>query len=81
MIAMIPLCIETGKQDVSKSIIQTFLNYLDKGMLPNRFPDSETDEPEYNTIDATLWLFVVLYKYHQQFGDADFIEETMDDLI
>ncbi len=80
MIAMIPLCIETGKQEVSKSIIQTFLKYLDKGMLPNRFPDSETDEPEYNTIDATLWLFVVLYKYYQQFGDADFIEETMDDL-
>ncbi|NBC28155.1 MAG: glycogen debranching protein [Bacteroidetes bacterium] len=80
MIAVIPLCIETGKQEVSKSILQTFLKYIDKGMLPNRFPDSETDEPEYNTIDATLWLFVVLYKYHQQFDDADFVEETMEDL-
>lgn len=80
MIAMIPLCIETGKQEVSKSIIQTFLKYLDKGMLPNRFPDSETDEPEYNTIDATLWLFVVLYRYYQQFEDTGFIEDTLDDL-
>jgi len=80
MIAMIPICIETGKQEVSKSIIQTFLKYLDKGMLPNRFPDSENDEPEYNTIDATLWLFVVLYKYYQQFDDAGFIDETMDNL-
>lgn len=80
MIAMIPLCIETGKQEVSKSIIQTFLKYLDKGMLPNRFPDSETDEPEYNTIDATLWLFVVLYRYYQQFDDRDFIEGILDNL-
>ncbi|MFU8860307.1 MAG: amylo-alpha-1,6-glucosidase [Cyclonatronaceae bacterium] len=80
MIAMIPLCIETGKQEISKSIIQTFLKYLDRGMLPNRFPDSETDEPEYNTIDATLWLFVVLYRYYQQFGDKKFIKDTMDDL-
>lgn len=80
MIAMIPLCIETGKQEVSKSILQTFLKYLDKGMLPNRFPDSETDEPEYNTIDATLWLFVVLYKYYQQFDDDGFVEDTMEDL-
>jgi len=80
MIAMLPLCIDTGKQDVSRSIIQTFLKYLDRGMLPNRFPDSETDEPEYNTIDATLWLFVVLYQYYRQFDDAGFIEEAMDDL-
>lgn len=80
MIAMIPLCIETGNQDVSRSIIQTFLKYLDRGMLPNRFPDSETDEPEYNTIDATLWLFVVLYRYYLQFDDADFIEQIMDNL-
>lgn len=80
MIAMIPLCIETGKQHVSKSIIQTFLKYLDKGMLPNRFPDSESDELEYNTIDATLWLFVVLYQYYKQYDDTNFIEDTMDHL-
>ena len=44
MIAMRGLCIDTGKQEVCKSILKTFLNYLDAGMLPNRFPDSPGDE-------------------------------------
>jgi len=80
MIAMRYLCIDSGKQDVSKSIIRTFLKYLSNGMLPNRFPDSEEDEPEYNTIDATLWLFVVLYEYHQKFDDKKFIKYVIGDL-
>ena len=80
MIAMRGLCIDTGKQEVCKSILKTFLNYLDAGMLPNRFPDSPGDEIEYNTIDATLWLFVVLYEYHQTFKDDEFIKNAFDRL-
>lgn len=80
MIAMRGLCIDTGKQEVCKSILKTFLNYLDAGMLPNRFPDAPGDEIEYNTIDATLWLFVVLYEYHQKFKDDEFIKNAFDKL-
>lgn len=80
MIAMRGLCIDSGKQDVCKSILKTFLNYLDAGMLPNRFPDAPGDEIEYNTIDATLWLFVVLYEYHQKFKDDEFIKNAFDKL-
>ncbi|MEA1787490.1 amylo-alpha-1,6-glucosidase [Arenibacter sp. GZD96] len=80
MIAMRGLCIDTGKQDVCKSILRTFLHYLDQGMLPNRFPDAPEDEVEYNTIDATLWLFVVLYEYYQAFEDEEFIKNAFDKL-
>ena len=80
MIAMRGLCIDTGKQDVCKSILKTFLNHIDEGMLPNRFPDSPNDEVEYNTIDATLWLFVVLYEYHQKFKDDELIRNAFDKL-
>ncbi len=80
MIAMRSLCIDTGKKDVSKSIIKTFLHYIDKGMLPNRFPDSINDKPEYNTIDATLWLFVVLYDYYKTFSDKKFVKEVFPKL-
>lgn len=80
MIAMRGLCIDTGKQEICKSILKTFLDYLDKGMLPNRFPDSPGDEVEYNTIDATLWLFVVLYEYHEKFKDDAFIKNAFDKL-
>ncbi|MGZ0015599.1 amylo-alpha-1,6-glucosidase [Yeosuana sp. AK3] len=80
MIAMRGLCIDTGKQDICKSILNTFLNYLNEGMLPNRFPDAPSDEVEYNTIDATLWLFVVLFEYHQKFKDDAFITNAFDKL-
>lgn len=75
MIAMRGLTVGLGKKDVSESIIRTFLQYLDGGMLPNRFPD-QGETPEYNTIDATLWLFVVLYEYYEKFRDEAFIREV-----
>ena len=79
MIAMRGLTIAAGKQAESKSILRTFLKSLDRGMLPNRFPD-QGEAPEYNTFDATLWLFVVLYEYFKQFGDLEFIEEVFPSL-
>lgn len=79
MIAMRGLTVASGRQDISRSILRTFLKYLDGGMLPNRFPE-QGGKPEYNSIDASLWLFVVLYEYHQQFRDTDFLEEVFPKL-
>lgn len=79
MIAMRGITIATGKQEVSKSILETFLRSVDKGMLPNRFPDGN-EAVEYNTIDATLWLFVALYEYYQKFQDLSFVAEHLDTL-
>ncbi len=80
MIAMRGLTIATGNQQISKSILQTFFKSIDQGMLPNRFPDYEGEALEYNTIDASLWLFVTLYDYHQKFNDNEFIKEHLNDL-
>lgn len=79
MIALRGLCIDTGKQAQARDILDTFFRYIDQGMLPNRFPDG-TEAPEYNTIDATLWLFVALYEYYQKFQDLDFIAGHVDAL-
>ncbi len=80
MIAMRGLTIAQNQRETSESIIRTFLQVLDQGMLPNRFPD-QGENPEYNTIDATLWLFVVLFEYHQQFHNPGFIEEVYPFLL
>ena len=80
MIAMRGLTIATGDQKTSKSILSTFLKYVDQGMLPNRFPDYDGQEVEYNTIDATLWLFIALYEYQEKFDDKSFIEEHLKTL-
>ncbi|MEZ4959743.1 MAG: amylo-alpha-1,6-glucosidase [Saprospiraceae bacterium] len=79
MIAMRGLVIAQGKKELAESIIRTFLQYLDGGMLPNRFPD-KGEELEYNTIDATLWLFVVLHEYFEKFKDLGFIENVFPQL-
>ncbi|MEK7255140.1 MAG: glycogen debranching enzyme N-terminal domain-containing protein, partial [Bacteroidota bacterium] len=76
MIAMRGICIALGKKELTESILKTFLQYLDGGMLPNRFPDHPDEQLEFNTFDATLWLFVVLHEYFEKFGDLDFIESV-----
>ena len=56
MIALPGLCLTTKRYDVAKTILKTFAAFVDQGMLPNRFPD-QGEQPEYNTVDATLWYF------------------------
>ena len=80
MIAMRGLTISTGKKEETESLLNTFFKYLDQGMLPNRFPDYAGQEVEYNTIDATLWLFVVMYDYYEKFGDKKFVKKYIDKL-
>ena len=52
-------------------IIEGFLNYLNQGLIPNRFPD-RGEAPDYNTADATLWMFRAV----RALGDRDFFEKT-----
>ena len=79
MIAMRGLVIAGGRKRMAESILETFLSYLDCGMIPNRFPD-QGQEPEYNNIDGTLWLFVALYEYFEKFQDAGFIKRIFPKL-
>ncbi len=74
MIAMRGLTIATGEKEISESILTSFLANLSEGMLPNRFSDKD-EAPEYNTADATLWMFVVLYEYYEKFNDIRFIQK------
>lgn len=80
MIAMLGGTISLGKKEESASIIRTFLRYLDQGMIPNRFPDNEDDEREYNTIDGTLWLFIAVYEYYHKFKDQEFLASVYPQL-
>ncbi len=45
-------------------------------MLPNRFPDSG-ETPEYNTVDATLWMFHAVHEFLRYTGDYDFIRDEL----
>lgn len=62
MIALPGLTLSTGRPEIAYDILTTYAKFLDRGMLPNRFPD-EGEAPEYNTVDATLWYFQAVYHY------------------
>jgi predicted glycogen debranching enzyme len=70
MIALPGLATVLGRFDLAAGILRTFARYVDRGMLPNRFPDQGT-APEYNTADATLWLFQALGDYLAATRDAE----------
>jgi predicted glycogen debranching enzyme len=72
MISIPGLTLATGRPDDARRMIQTFADHMEDGLIPNRFPDSLSGA-EYNTIDATLWMFEVARKYYDYTGDGDFI--------
>ncbi|OCQ95336.1 glycogen debranching protein [Nostoc sp. MBR 210] len=74
MISLPGLTIATGRPEVARAILRTFAKYVNQGMLPNRFPDVG-EEPEYNTVDATLWYFEAIRAYDNATNDDHLLSE------
>jgi glycogen debranching enzyme len=79
MIALRGLTLAAGYPDQARQILKTFVSFLDQGMLPNalHYPGEPT---EFNTIDATLWLFQALHHYLDATGDWEFIKAQLPSL-
>ncbi|MDJ0753816.1 MAG: amylo-alpha-1,6-glucosidase [Ardenticatenaceae bacterium] len=83
MISIPGLTLCNGRADIGRSILHTYAQYVDQGMLPNRFPD-EGEIPEYNTADASLWYFQAIRTYMETTHDLDFLREifpVLEDII
>jgi len=76
MITLPGLTLVTGRPEIAKSVLQAFARTVDQGMLPNRFPDSG-EAPEYNTIDATLWMFVAVESLVRYTSDLSFVKDQL----
>lgn len=76
MICLPGLLISRGLLEEASAVLRHFLAHLDRGLIPNRFPDAG-GRPEYNTADATLWLFVAVHHLAAAGGDAEFLEDTV----
>jgi glycogen debranching enzyme len=61
-IALRGLCLATGRLDEAGAILREWAGAVSEGMLPNRFPD-RGGEPEYNSVDASLWYCVAAGEY------------------
>jgi predicted glycogen debranching enzyme len=83
MICLPGLTLATGRPEVARPILTTFARFVDRGMLPNRFPDAG-EAPEYNTVDATLWYFEAVRAYHAATQDDGLLKElypVLEDVI
>jgi predicted glycogen debranching enzyme len=74
MIALPGLTLATGRPEIARKILTTFARFVDRGLLPNRFPDGG-EAPEYNTADATLWYVEALRAYDEAAGDDGLLKE------
>lgn len=84
MIALPGLTLVTGRYDEARDILRAYAETADHGMLPNRFPETG-GTPEYNTVDATLWLFHAVHEFLRYTRDFDFVRAeiyaTLADII
>lgn len=80
MIALPGLTLCTGRPEIAGTILQTFAQYVDRGMLPNTFPEAG-ETPHYNTVDATLWYFEAIRAYYEATGDSQLVRELWPVLI
>jgi predicted glycogen debranching enzyme len=74
MIALPGLTLETGRPDLARTILRTASRFVDQGMLPNVFPGSG-QAPQYNSVDAALWLFEAVRQYYGETADLDLVRE------
>lgn len=73
MISLEGLTLCTGRHREAYAILHTFAYYIKNGLIPNMFPDGET-QGIYNTADATLWFFHAINRYVEKTRDEDIIE-------
>jgi predicted glycogen debranching enzyme len=68
MISLPGLLLVTGRYKQARQVLCVFAQYVSRGMIPNLFSDY-TNEPEYNTVDASLWFIHACFEYLKASGD------------
>jgi len=80
MIALPGLLIARGELAKARAIIDAFLGHLHQGLIPNRFPDAG-ETPEYNSVDATLWLIVAIAELQAAGGDSQDLRPAIEEIV
>ncbi len=76
MISLPGLLLATGRFEQARQVLVVFAQYVSQGMIPNRF-DDYTNEPSYNTADASLWFIHAAFEYARLSGDTDTFEQSL----
>jgi predicted glycogen debranching enzyme len=74
LIALPGLLLATGRRGIAADVLRTYARFVDRGMLPNRFPDAG-EAPEYNSVDAALWFFEAVRQHYAATRDLSLVRE------
>ena len=72
MIAFEGTLLVTKRFDIAKSVLRTFVRDIKFGLVPNGYSGFD-NRPLYNSVDASLLLFVQVNKYLKYTKDYDFV--------
>lgn len=67
-IALRGLCLAGDRLGDAREILLEWACSVSEGMLPNYFPDGGS-EPEYNSIDASLWFVIAVHDFFKAMED------------
>jgi predicted glycogen debranching enzyme len=76
MISLPGLLLCPGRFDEARQVLCLFAKYISDGMIPNRF-DDYTNEPSYNTVDASLWFIHAAFEYLRLSRDSASFEKFL----
>ena len=76
MIALPGLLLSTGRHSEAGQVLTVFAGYVSGGMIPNRF-DDYSNEPSYNTVDASLWFVHAAHEYLRASRDRETFESIL----
>src|SRR2546423_613925 len=80
MISLPGLLLNTGRYSEARGLLKAFASFAHNGLIPNHFPD-QGDAPEYNTADATLWMFRAIDLYLKTTGVCSFLKDFFQTLV
>lgn len=75
MISLPGLLLVTRRFDDARQILTNYAKNIYRGLIPNRF--SENNEPEYNSVDASLWFIYAIYKFLEYTNDYSFVKQNL----
>jgi len=76
MISLPGLCLHTGRHKEAKRILSDYASQMSQGLIPNRFVEAG-GPPEYNTVDATLWMVHAIWKVLESEWDPSFARRAI----
>ncbi len=84
MISLPGLTVSIGRFNDAREILRTYARHSRYGLIPNDFP-SRGIQPEYDSVDASLWYVLAVHHYVKATTDTEFLPgiiwDTLESII